>query len=177
MRPIRPGKPFFHKTVISKAWNMRIALLIASSLLVTACDGRETADTIPPADTRAPRMGQMGDHAMAADMPNTAEDDVQRAAISDMYEIQAGQLAVEKASADEVRTFGQMMIDNHTAATSDMMAAVEQSDGQISMPQQLNSEHQAMIGSNAVRPPLAALRTTPWAIEAAKTRRPWPNRT
>ncbi|MEQ5787883.1 DUF4142 domain-containing protein [Erythrobacter sp. NFXS35] len=125
---------------------MRIALIIASGLLATACDNREADDTaVLPADNMGQMAGQMGDNAMAADMPTTAEDYVQRTAISDMYEIQAGQLAVENGSSDEVRAFGRMMIDDHTASTRDLMAAAGQSGGPASMPTQLDSEHRAMI--------------------------------
>ena len=55
--------------------------------------------------------------AFAAQAPTT-EDFVKTVAISDMFEIQAGQLAAEKAQNGDVKSFGQEMVDDHSK-TSD----------------------------------------------------------
>ena len=51
--------------------------------------------------------------AFAAQAPTT-EDFVKTVAISDMFEIQAGQLATEKAQNGDVKSFGQEMVDDHS---------------------------------------------------------------
>lgn len=45
---------------------------------------------------------------------------VANAAISDMYEIQAGQVAQQKGSSQAVKAFGKMMVADHTALSADM---------------------------------------------------------
>lgn len=66
------------------------------------------------------------------------------AASSNMLEIQAGQMAVQKASNAEVKKFGQMMIDHHTRATQDMKTTVATPLG-ITMPTVMMPVHQAMV--------------------------------
>ena len=51
--------------------------------------------------------------AFAAQAPTT-EDFVKTVAISDMFEIQSGQLAAEKAQNGDVKSFGQEMVDDHS---------------------------------------------------------------
>ena len=45
---------------------------------------------------------------------------VQNAATSDMYEIEAGKIAIQKAQSDTVKTFGQMMVDAHSKTTEEL---------------------------------------------------------
>jgi putative membrane protein len=49
---------------------------------------------------------------------------VENAARSDMYEIQAGQLAQQKAKSADVKAFGKMMATQHTALTNQMKPLV-----------------------------------------------------
>lgn len=49
---------------------------------------------------------------------------VTNAAISDMYEIQAGQIAQKKGQAAGVKDFGKMMVTDHTAMTNEMKPLV-----------------------------------------------------
>lgn len=47
------------------------------------------------------------------------------AASANMFEIESSQLALDKAASDEVKSFAQKMIDDHTAAGERMKAAAE----------------------------------------------------
>ena len=47
-------------------------------------------------------------------------DFIQKAAMSDMYEVQAGKLAAEKGQSDAVKQFGQQMVDAHTKTTEEL---------------------------------------------------------
>ena len=40
-------------------------------------------------------------------------DFIQKAAMSDMYEVEAGKLAADKGQSDAVKQFGQQMVDAH----------------------------------------------------------------
>lgn len=120
---------------------MRIALLMATGLLLSACQGQDTAQTGQPgARMDADTAGAAG----TADRVPTNEY-VQRAAMSDMFEIESGNLALERASADNTRSFAQMMVADHTASTRDLRAAVDRSGMQATLPTSLDAEHQARL--------------------------------
>lgn len=50
---------------------------------------------------------------------------VSNAAMSDAYEIQSSQLALQRASSPAVKTFAQQMIDGHTATTRELMSLAQ----------------------------------------------------
>jgi putative membrane protein len=60
---------------------------------------------------------------------------VPAAIISDMYEIEAGRIAVERTTNAELRQFAQRMIDHHTKASNDFRAALKQ--GNVAAPANL----------------------------------------
>jgi putative membrane protein len=69
--------------------------------------------------------GDMGAATAAAgDMtPEQRAAYVEMAAASDLYEIQSGQLAASRAQNADVRAFGQMLVEHHTATTQQLTAA------------------------------------------------------
>jgi putative membrane protein len=82
--------------------------------------------------------------ALAAQTPTTS-DFVQSVAISDMFEVQAGQLATEKAQSGDVKSFGQRMVDDHTKTTKELKTLIADKDIKAELPSKLDSEHQAML--------------------------------
>ena len=72
-------------------------------------------------------------------------DFLQRAATSDMYEVQAGKLAADKAQSDAVKQFGQQMVDAHTKTTDELMGIVKSKNIKVDVPTKLDSEHQKLI--------------------------------
>jgi putative membrane protein len=60
-----------------------------------------------------------------------------------MFEIESSQLALEKATSDEVKQFAQQMIDDHTLAGEKMKAAAE-ADG-VSPPAGLAEKQQSQL--------------------------------
>jgi len=91
-----------------------------------------------PTPTQAPDADQPdGNNLSALDRQFMIE-----AARSGMAEVQLGQLAVQRAASDEVRQFGQRMIQDHTQANAQLMQLFSQKG--ISAPQDIGSEHQAI---------------------------------
>lgn len=123
---------------------MRVALLIAGSLLATACDQRPREGDAVGMATDTAMAGADADGAFAEDPP-AAQAFVRTAAISDMYEIEAGKLAVEKAESDEAREFARMMIADHTRSSQELKQAVAESGQTFEMPGALDGEHQAQL--------------------------------
>jgi putative membrane protein len=121
---------------------MRIALLIAASLLATACnqsaaDGNQTTDTDDMAQNDA--AGAFAGDALPA--LGFAE----AAAMSDMYEVTAGNIALERGESEAVREFAQMMVADHTKSSQQLEQALGGSVEDFSMPASLDTEHQAKV--------------------------------
>jgi putative membrane protein len=76
--------------------------------------------------------------------PSTA-DFVQKAAMSDMYEIQAGKLAAEKGQSDAVKQFAQQMVDAHTKTTEELTGIVKTKNIKVDLPTKLDAKHQKLI--------------------------------
>jgi putative membrane protein len=65
------------------------------------------------------------------------------AASSNMFEIRSSELAIDRASNEDVKLFAQQMITDHTAASEKLMAAAQQ-DG-ITPSDQMAPHHQNML--------------------------------
>ena len=135
---------------------MRIALLMATTALALAgCGGR--APQALPSDNGAttgmtdnlsvPPNESIGngtaDASLAGGSP--AETFVMQAAASDMYEITAGKMAVEKATDPALKKFGRQMVDAHTATTRELKAAAAIDNVGASPPQAQDSSHAALL--------------------------------
>jgi putative membrane protein len=88
----------------------------------------------PSTQDSAPNSGDVG---------QIMEDKMflRKAAEGGIAEVKLGQLAAQKASSDEVKTFGQKMVDDHTKMNN-QMAEVADSLG-IRLPKSMNKEDQA----------------------------------
>lgn len=88
-------------------------LLAASVMALTtvACSGPETAASqAVPAET--PTTGPM--ETAAVDTGTT--DFVEKATLSNMFEIEASKLALERSKFQPVKDFAKMLVDAHTTA-------------------------------------------------------------
>jgi len=104
------------------------AAAAAAALSMAACQKKDSvADPADPGTTNsAVNAAQDATSAAvgatsAATMGQMSTDDfVTNAAISDMYEIQAGQIAQKKGQSQGVKDFGKMMVTDHTALSNEM---------------------------------------------------------
>jgi putative membrane protein len=129
---------------------MRKTAILSAALLAAACDapdgnraGDAAGDDTALQQNDAAMAGQ-DDMAMAA-APVSTGTYIARAANSDMYEIQAGELAARNGQSQEVKDFGRMMVEDHTKSSQDMKAIVARANVGTEPPARLDSEHQAMI--------------------------------
>ncbi len=111
---------------MSKKWFRFLTCLMVTGLLTLAgaqnnmgTSGTTTSPGLSPADRRF----------------------VKEAAEGGMAEVELGRLAVEKASSDDVKKFGQRMIDDHSKA-NDKLKEVASSEG-ITLPQALDAKDEA----------------------------------
>jgi putative membrane protein len=74
-----------------------------------------------------------------------AQEFVNKVAISDMFEIQSSQLAIEKQADRDTKPFAQKMIKDHQKTSKELKALVDQRKVQANLPTGLDSEHQKML--------------------------------
>jgi putative membrane protein len=72
-------------------------------------------------------------------------DFVQKAAMGDMYEVQAGKLAAEKGQSDAVKQFAQQMVDAHTKTTEELTGIVKTKNIKVDLATKLDAKHQKLI--------------------------------
>ncbi len=123
---------------------MRTGYLLAASvafLSLAACDrsGDQAADT--NIDVAAANDMAGNETATAP----AAADFVSQAAASDLYEIEAGQLAAEKATDGDIKAFGQMLATDHRRSSEELKAAAGGLGPAVSVPTALPTDKQARI--------------------------------
>lgn len=105
---------------------MLLAAAAVTALSLAACQKKdEVANPADPGTTNeavnsAQDATAAAVGAAASVAPVTTDGFVTNAAISDMYEIQAGQIAQKKGQSQGVKDFGKMMVTDHTALTNTM---------------------------------------------------------
>lgn len=75
----------------------------------------------------------------------TSEEFVNKATISDMFEVRSGKLAADKAKSEDVRDFGEQMVDDHTETTDDLMELIKDENIDVQPPTELDEKHQANL--------------------------------
>jgi putative membrane protein len=106
--------------------------IMKKSLLITVGCGLFASVALaqtPPAGTRAP----------------SAQDFVNKVAISDMFEIQSSQLALSKQADADTKPFAEKMVQDHQKTSSELKGLVEGSMVKLTLPTSLDSEHQNML--------------------------------
>ncbi|HSD93296.1 MAG TPA: DUF4142 domain-containing protein [Methyloceanibacter sp.] len=82
--------------------------------------------------------------AAVAQAPTT-ENFVNTVAISDMFEIESGKLADQKAQNDDVKSFGEQMVEDHTETSDELKELIEDQNIKVELPTKLDDEHQAKL--------------------------------
>ena len=78
-------------------------------------------------------------------LAQSAQDFVNKVAISDMFEIQSSQLALSKQADEDTKPFARKMVQHHQKTTSELKAVVEGSMVKLTLPATMDSEHQKML--------------------------------
>ena len=123
-----------------------VASMCMQPMLAQSPGGMRTPSTVPgqtaPGQTPGPNgpMSPNSTDAMAkVDDKKFAKD----AALGGMAEVQLGKLATQKASRDDIKQFGQKMVDDHTKANDQLKELASKEN--IPIPDALDSKHQARI--------------------------------
>lgn len=124
----------------------------AAALALAACGGDTANENAGEADTGVMDNMAMDNTAMngdanamapAAAAPATAADYAARAAASDLFEIESGRLAQDKAQNADVKAFARMLVADHEKSTADLKAAAAKAQPAITVAPALDAEQQA----------------------------------
>ncbi|HEU0096934.1 MAG TPA: DUF4142 domain-containing protein [Rhizomicrobium sp.] len=91
-------------------------------------------------DSTAGVVGQV-----SAEMTSTTKGFVTAAATSDMYEVAAGKIALERARSPGVKEFAQKMIDAHTETTTKLKGIIAANNIKVVPPAHVDSRRQGML--------------------------------
>ncbi|MDP8916043.1 MAG: DUF4142 domain-containing protein [Pseudomonadota bacterium] len=83
--------------------------------------------------------------ASAVTLGRTTEGFVTNAAISDMYEIAAGKLALEKSKNAEVKKLAQQIISDHEKTMAEMKTAMGSAGADVTAPTAMDERRQGMV--------------------------------
>jgi putative membrane protein len=91
-------------------------------------------------DTTAGLVGKV-----SAEMTHTTKGFVTAAAISDMYEVEAGRIAAKRSSSSAVKAFAKHMIEAHTQTTDKLKSILASNNIDVMPPAHLDDRRQGMI--------------------------------
>jgi putative membrane protein len=77
--------------------------------------------------------------------PMTADAFVKTASIANLYDIQAGQIAEQRAQSPDVKAFAQMIVKDHTKIADEMSAILNSADVKTKPAGNLDARHTALI--------------------------------
>jgi putative membrane protein len=104
---------------------------------------RQTGTTAGTPQAGTPARGAVGDDHRAAQATAAADATfVRTAAMDGMAEVEHGRLAVQNATHDEVKQFGQRMVDDHSKAGDELKGLAAQK--RVTLPSELDAKHKAM---------------------------------
>ena len=102
-----------------------------------------TRETQKPSTSGTPNPATDRPQSSTASKSASADNAfVMKAAEANMAEVELGKVATEKAMRDEVKKFGQMMVDDHTKAGDELKMIATQKN--ITWPTETDREHKAL---------------------------------
>lgn len=110
---------------------------------LAACNEQGASPAVDKAqDMAAAPVGQTSAATLGS---NTVSAYVPNAAMGDMYEIQAADIALERSSNEQVRALATMLKADHTAAATSMKSLVPQAAPEVAIPTELDERRQGLI--------------------------------
>ena len=122
---------------------MRVRLLVGTiaAIALIGCS-REDADDV---EVQNGVVAQSNAPVASDAAPIAASEFVAKAAASDLYEIESGKIAVERATNAQVKSFAAMLVTDHQKSTDALKSAASQAKPRIEVRPVLDAEEQAMI--------------------------------
>jgi putative membrane protein len=77
----------------------------------------------------------------------TTPDFVKKAAMSDLYEVEAGKIASEKGQSEAVKEFGRHMVEAHSKTSEELKAIVQAEKLNVELPTKLSKKRRKLIAA------------------------------
>ena len=122
---------------------MKTHSIVLAAFLSTAAMPMAYAETAAPAAAATEEAVQPVEKAAAAMEAEASTAYANAAAIADMYEVEAANIAWERSTSEDVKAYAKMLIADHTATTAKLKVLVDQAEG--TLPDSLDDRHEAMI--------------------------------
>ena len=129
-----------------------LALLAACSKPHNATGANDETQAVPSAAATAENVPPSGmpEANPAATLTTPVNDTgapgfITKAAISDMFEVQASKIALTRSTNKDVRGFARMMVRDHTKSTAALKAAIAASGQAAALPDALPGDKKAML--------------------------------
>ena len=114
--------------------------VVAAGALLAACGEQDPVNATQ--DAASVPVGQTSAMTLGA---NTVDGYVTSAAMGDMYEIRAAEMALERSQNAEVRALAQMILNDHTAASEALQGIVQGQQIDVQMPTELDERRQGLL--------------------------------
>jgi putative membrane protein len=136
---------------------MKRTLLGATSVLFLITGAAMAADVDQPGHqgpkpgTSSESMSAMKDTTagivgtVSAEMTTTTKGFVTAAATSDMYEVAAGKIAIQRAQSPEIKEFAAKMIQAHTMTTDKLKDIIASNNINVAPPRHVDDRRQGML--------------------------------
>jgi putative membrane protein len=120
------------------------ALALTSSIALAQQAPAQHSDSIGKAGTKSTET-TTGATGNVNDVGSTSF--IQKAAMSDQFEIESSKLALQKATDPEIKQFAQQMIDEHSKSSDKLKATLQSAGANMSPPAglALDARHQALM--------------------------------
>ena len=122
--------------------NLLAAGLLFSTVYLVACGNNDSTTNDTSTTTVTTDTSNMGSANMMA-VGDTDRQFIMEAASGGMMEVEAGRLAEQNAQNARVKAFGAMMVRDHSAANSELMALA--SARNITLPDSMMAKHKTHI--------------------------------
>jgi len=111
---------------------------------LAGCLGLALCLTLPPALAAQAQANQATNGNPSKSLSADDQKFVKEAAVGGMYEVQAGQVAAQKATSAEVKQMAQHIVADHTQANEKLMS-LAQAKGIQDLPKELDAKHQKKL--------------------------------
>src|SRR6187549_1926231 len=75
----------------------------------------------------------------------STDEFVKKVAVSDMFEVQASKLALDKKADRDTKPFAKKMVQDHTKTSKELKGLIDSGKVKAALPSALDSEHQTKL--------------------------------
>jgi len=132
-------------------YSASLICLLAGVAIAQAAPADRPGHKSPKPGTNSETMSAMKDSTaglvglVSAEMTSTTKGFAAAVATSDMYEVTAGKIAVQRAQSPAVKAFAQKMVEAHSETTNKLKSLVTDNKINVTLPSHVDQRRQGML--------------------------------